>query len=187
MASVTLLAGPNRLKIQLQRFHSFSYDAWWNSPITAPGAPILRLEIKRAMSRRSTETRFDRYVRKVKDHWLGSMVLFVGLAILTSVGFFESIEKYLPWVDENRSLPAAGGGTQEGEITVTGLSTHDVFYPVPYRSTPNLVFPDGYQSVEEFQVLEQRADGFKVNFGGSGTLGSKIKWKAVGMLDDSSS
>lgn len=137
------------------------------------------------MTRPYKTTRFDRYVHKAKDHPVLSIALFLGLIIITLIGFWERIEKYVPMAEYTESSRIYGQA-QEGEITVTGLYTYDIYYPARYRSSPNLVFPEGYQSVEQFEVIEQRPDGFKVNLGGSGTIGSKIKWKATGVLDNPS-
>jgi hypothetical protein len=137
------------------------------------------------MSRTSTTTRFDRYLHKAKDHPALSIVLFLGFSALLLINFWEKIERYAPWKAHAES-PHIAGAIQEGDITVTGLYAYDIYYPGRYISPPNLVFPDGYRSVENFELIEQRADGFRVSLGGSGIIGAKIKWKAVGTLESPS-
>ncbi len=53
----------------------------------------------------------------------------------------------------------------------------EVFYPVPYASSPELTFPIAPRS---FQVKEQRADGFKVEITECGTERAPT-WRAKGL------
>jgi hypothetical protein len=136
------------------------------------------------MTQPSPKTRFDKLILGVKNHRLLSILLFIGVAIMAVSKFWDSVERFLPWQSPETSSHVAAG-IQEGEITVSGFDVYDVFYPNPYASTPNLVFPSGTESVGAFKVVEQRPDGFKASIGSYATMGTKIKWKATGSIASS--
>jgi hypothetical protein len=77
-------------------------------------------------------------------------------------------------------LPPQPTLEQTGEIRVTHSGDYEVFYPQPYVSTPSLSFPFGGSNTDDFRVIEQRADGFKMSVGGAIISGSLITWKATG-------
>jgi len=69
---------------------------------------------------------------------------------------------------------------QHGELQLTGTGEYEVFYPQPFVSAPALTFPSGADKPQEFWVVEQRANGFKVAARGTVIVGTIIKWSAKG-------
>lgn len=70
--------------------------------------------------------------------------------------------------------------TQEGVTEVRGFEPIDVYYPVPFGSTPNLSFPK--REYVNFQSpTEQRPDGFRIKVDGYGPGAAKFHWKAEGL------
>jgi hypothetical protein len=71
----------------------------------------------------------------------------------------------------------------------TELSTQEVFYPHPFAAPPELTIVEDRQdpgSRWEWQVVEQRRDGFKLKFlglgGGSDSVRNKLRYTARGSL-----
>ena len=80
--------------------------------------------------------------------------------------------------------PEAGPLVQAGDLTPPvppdsygWRGPVEVFYPVPYTSPPELTFP---VAPRNFQVKEQRADGFKVEITECGTEQAPT-WRAKGL------
>jgi hypothetical protein len=71
---------------------------------------------------------------------------------------------------------------QAGEIRVLAFGAYEVFYREAFVSPPTLTLPPTTGQSEDIQILEQRADGFKVQIGLGTTHGAIIKWRAVGRV-----
>ena len=66
---------------------------------------------------------------------------------------------------------------QSGTVTIPAGPVHDVYYPIPYASPPNLELDDPLHACE---IVEQKADHFRVRI--NGVAGSAaVKWNASGV------
>lgn len=77
--------------------------------------------------------------------------------------------------------------TQRGIVEIPETKTYDVFYPQPFDAIPNLTFSkvtDGVYVPADYEVLEQRRDGFKIKISAvGGAPGARaIEWIAVGRI-----
>jgi len=73
--------------------------------------------------------------------------------------------------------------TQREVLEIQGPKEYEVFYPRPFSSVPNLNFSkmvDGNYFYVDYDVIQQRPDGFKISVTSSET-GSAIEWVAVGL------
>lgn len=70
---------------------------------------------------------------------------------------------------------------QKGSLEHYSQGVQEIFYPVPYQSPPNVVFEIGvtsYYSSSGPKIVEQRADGFKVNLD---LDAYHYNWRAIGI------
>jgi hypothetical protein len=65
---------------------------------------------------------------------------------------------------------------QKGTVHVKGRCEQDVYYPVPYAHTPNLELGE---DIDQYHLVEQKEDHFRVWNPGPGT--ATVKWKARGV------
>ena len=101
-----------------------------------------------------------------------------------AVAFFIFITTALFFTNSETSLLSSNLTTQSGNVEISNRSTnqHEVFYPVPYTSPPNLKVNISVGS-GNLNIKEQRADGFIVkvsDLGYAANLGAYIEWIASG-------
>jgi hypothetical protein len=77
-------------------------------------------------------------------------------------------------------MPQRAFVQQSGELRMTGTGNYEVFYSEPFDSPPNLTLPPNTVQSEDLQIVDQRADGFKLHSGLGTTYGATIKWIALG-------
>jgi hypothetical protein len=74
-------------------------------------------------------------------------------------------------------LPEVPLLAQSGSVEVGETGQYEVFYPHRYVSAPHLIVRSkGYA---DFEIVEQRADGFRVRVRGTSS-GSALEWQTGG-------
>ena len=68
--------------------------------------------------------------------------------------------------------------SQKGTIQPTGFHVEEVFYSLPFASTPSLTIE---RQSNKYTLPEQRPDGFKIQFT-TYSSGNGVKWLARGKL-----
>jgi hypothetical protein len=105
---------------------------------------------------------------------LGSLELDIR-TLLSAIGLtFLAIE-----VIRNRGKR----GRFSGDIGLDQDAEYEVFYPRPFLTPPYLVVSQSSNEVRRFKVIEQRADGFKVEISRSMFEGPRVKWVARGIFE----
>lgn len=119
-----------------------------------------------------------RYLRDNKQ-WIFNGIGAVVLTLLVgAIAYFVNS----PGRKVDFTQNANGLTTQKEVLEVPRLGDFEVFYPKPFVSVPNLNFNKKIGSVyvpSEYEVLEQRKDGFKIRIVSIGD-GRAIEWIAVG-------
>jgi hypothetical protein len=67
---------------------------------------------------------------------------------------------------------------QSGAIELRPGAEQDVYYAIPYASTPNLEIDSTFDDVE---LVDQHADHFRVRNTSNGLLSRTVEWKARGV------
>jgi hypothetical protein len=67
---------------------------------------------------------------------------------------------------------------QSGAIELRPGAEQDVYYAIPYASTPNLEIDSTFDDVD---LVEQHADHFRVRNTSNGLLSRTVEWKARGV------
>jgi uncharacterized membrane protein len=118
----------------------------------------------------------------------GSRFSIVGVRPLVVIAALLIII-WLPRAFSPASDNNLGITTQRGVLELQGTKTYEVFYPKPFSSIPNLTFSkkieNQYYSVN-YEVMEQRKDGFKINITFTSNPGA-IEWWAEGVIDKNAS
>jgi hypothetical protein len=146
------------------------------------------------------------FISEASDKWMYPLGLLTGLLWSRAVGarvqLAQKVERpakqaavhgWLAWIDLLLILAITIGAVslafatkhatlleQSGTLKLMTLGEQEVFYAQPFQSTPNLTFSKGEDNPEEFRIIEQRSDGFKVKVGGAVTAGTVVEWHAQG-------
>lgn len=110
--------------------------------------------------------------------------IFSGIGVLALSLLIGVIVHVVRWANQTVSptQTATGLATQREILEVPKLGDYEVFYPRPFNSVPNLNFNKKIGSLyvpSEYEVLEQRKDGFKIRMLSIGD-GRAIEWIATG-------
>lgn len=124
------------------------------------------------------------------------ILALVTMAILACFSIFDSEVNTEPWIVLSSVIIAfleilrrkrlKKHPRQSGELAFSidqKLTEYDVYYSVPFLTTPNLTWRFENGQIQNVDIIEQRKDGFKVHFGGYKSGGQKIMfiWKAEGV------
>jgi hypothetical protein len=119
-----------------------------------------------------------RYLRDNKQWIFNGIGAVVVTLLVSAIAYFVN----LPGRKADFTQTVNGLTTQKEVLEVPRLGDFEVFYPKPFISVPNLNFNKKIGSIyipSEYQVLEQRKDGFKIRIVSIGD-GRAIEWIAVG-------
>jgi hypothetical protein len=73
-------------------------------------------------------------------------------------------------------------GRFSGDIGLDQDAEHEVFYPRPFASPPNLNVSQSSDEAPRFKIIDQRADGFKIEIKKSTFVRQRVKWVARGIF-----
>jgi hypothetical protein len=115
----------------------------------------------------------------------GRWIALAGLTFVVGVVAGVVWQAYVPVL--NRTSVGTAGGPAAGLVTasgdlkqvVVGAKGTDVYYPRPFASPPALTFTRPEHGTYVFEVLEQRADGFKIRASAISTA-EYPRWEATG-------
>jgi hypothetical protein len=112
-------------------------------------------------------------IKHTRPNLMLAIGLVLGFALGLPAGFFASWLWKNDGVQEGVAVfPRDDNGADKVNAEVV------VFYKIPFVGPPQLTFPDANDG-PKIQVIEQKADSFKLR---SGVLGlGRVKWRAEGV------
>jgi hypothetical protein len=132
----------------------------------------------------------EKWVGKLKNHPAIAVIVLAGIVLGAVESTTSAISNLMEHsIELRRSLFAADSRPlrQKGTAEVTGDGTFEVLYPQKYISRPTLVISRDMKSPGQFELIEQRVDGFRFKTVGSLTGTSSIGWTAEGEVPEAES
>jgi hypothetical protein len=113
--------------------------------------------------------------------WIGSAIRFRIAATMAAVACVVIVLGCMSFSIGGKTVIRTPDGNpfeQAGAIEIRPGAEQDVFYAIPYASTPNLEIDSTFDDVE---LVEQHADHFRVRNTSNGLLSRTVEWKARGV------
>jgi hypothetical protein len=112
---------------------------------------------------------------------IGSTIRFRAVAAMAAVALILIILGCMSFSIGGKTMilgPEGNPFEQSGAIELRPGAEQDVYYAIPYASTPNLEIDSMFDDVE---LVEQHADHFRVRNTSNGLLSRTVEWKARGV------